>query len=734
MWENRHNLVSRKDGSLRRILACALTCAAVSTAWAAGPPVAVQKPVTETFFGTQVTDPYRWLEDSKSTEFQTYMKQQSVWTRNTLDQIPGRDALEKRIVALDNTATLIRDMQFAGRDYFYLKSKPGAKSYALVMREGESGKEHILVDPETLGSQGTHISIDYFQPSLDGSLVAYALSAGGSEQSTLHVLTTATGKDLPDLIDRTNFGEVSWSEDGKSFFYNRLIKLAAGQAATDKYKNSIVYLHVLGQDPQTDKPVLGSGLNPHVKVADTEIPNVDITPGSKFALGVLVNGVQNELTVYIAPLDRIDGANTPWVKIVDPSDDVTSLGLKGDQLYLLSHKDASRFKVLKMSAAAPDIAKAETVVPQGKALIKNFGVAADALYIQDLDGGIAQMRRLPFDGGPIENVKLPVDGALDGLFADPRATGPLFSLEGWVVSRAWYRYDPKRGVARDTGILPRSTVDATAYTSEEVKVTSADGTEVPLSIVHKKGAQLDGSHPTLLVGYGAYGVTLNPFFGPGYFALLEHDGVYATCHVRGGGEYGEDWHKGGQKLTKQNSMNDLIACSEYLIKQGWTRSAKLAINGGSAGGILIGGALTQRPDLFRVVLDEVGVSNSLRGEFTENGPPNIPEFGSVTTPDGFKGLLAMDATQHVKAGVAYPAVLLTTGINDPRVPSFESAKMAAHLQAATSSGYPILLRVDYDAGHGIGSTKVQYDHLLADKLAFMFWQFGMPGFQPAATH
>jgi len=739
MWKGMPNFIFRKAARQHGITACALIYAAVSTAWADGPPIAMQKPVTESFFGTQVSDPYRWMEDAKSPEFQTYMKQQSDWTRRTLDKIPGRDALEKRIVVLDNTATLIRDMQFAGRDYFYLKSKPGAKNYALVMRVGESGKEHLLVDPETLSAKGadnasSHLSIDYFQPSLDGSLVAYALSAGGSEQSTLHIMTTASGKDLPDLIDRTNFGDVSWSEDGKSFFYNRLVKLADGQADTDKYKNSIVYQHVLGQDPEIDKPVLGPGLDPDVKTLDTDIPSVSVTPGSKFLLGILTNGVQNEVTAYIAPLDSVDGANTPWVKVVDPSDEVTALALKGDQLYLLSHKQASRFKILRVPAAAPDISHAELVVPEGSAVIKNIGVAADALYIQDLDGGIGQMRRLAFGSSTIENLRLPVDGALDGLFTDPRAPGPLFSLEGWVLSRAWYRFDPKRGVARNTGILPRSTVNASAYTSDEVKVVSADGTPVPLSIVHQKRAKLDGSHPTLLEGYGAYGITLDPFFGPGYFALLEKGGVIATCHVRGGGEYGEDWHKGGQKLNKQNSISDLIACADYMVKQGWTRSAKLAINGGSAGGIVVGGALTQRPDLFRVVIDEVGVSNALRSEFTENGPPNIPEFGSVTTPDGFKALLAMDATQHVKAGVAYPAVLLTTGINDPRVPSYESAKMAARLQAATSSGYPILLRVDYDAGHGIGSTKAQRDHLLADKLSFMFWQFAMPGFQPAVSH
>jgi prolyl oligopeptidase len=308
----------------------------------------------------------------------------------------------------------------------------------------------------------------------------------------------------------------------------------------------------------------------------------------------------------------------------------------------------------------------------------------------------------------------------------------LFSVEGWVHSGAWVAYDPKEKKIVDTGLLAPSPVDAKGYVGEEIKVKSADGTEVPLSIVRQKNAKPDGKRPTLIWGYGAYGISETPVFAPRWFPLLENGGIWAICHVRGGGEYGEDWHLAGKKSTKPNSWGDLIACAQYLIDKGWATPATLAIDGGSAGGILVGGAMNARPDLFRVVIDEVGVSNALRGEFSENGPPNIPEFGSVTTEDGFKGLLAMDAMHNVKPGTPYPAVLLTTGINDPRVPSYESGKMAATLQAATTSGRPILLRVDYDAGHGIGSTRIQRNKELADKFAFMFWQMGLKAYQPKA--
>jgi prolyl oligopeptidase len=705
---------------------------ASGTALAApGQPVAEKKPVTENFFGTSVTDDYRWMEDSKSPEFQAFMKGQADYTNAVLAKIPGRAALEKRIVALDNASVKILGVNQVGDAYFYRKSAPGDVNYSLVVRIGAKGPEKVLVDPTKLSTDGKHVSIDYFQPSLDGKYVAYGLSEGGSEQSILHVMDVGTGTDLGERIDRTNDASVAWLPDNKSFYYNRLKKLDAGQPGTDKYKDSRAYLHVLGADPETDKPVLGSGLNSSVKIDPIAFPAVIVTPGSDYALGVVQNGVQNEIGLYAAPLDKVVDGNAPWVKLALPEDDVTGAALHGHDLFLLSHKDAARFKVLKEDVAKPDLAHAQTVVPASDVVITGISTAADALYVQDMDGGPSRLRRLAYDAGKVESVPLAYDGAtIEGLYTDTRVPGALFSVEGWVHSGAWVTYEPKEAKIVDTGLLAPAPVDTKPYMAEEIKIKSADGTEVPLSIVRRKDAKPDGKHPTLIWGYGAYGISETPVFAPRWFPLLENGGIWATCHVRGGGEYGEDWHLAGKKATKANSWTDLIACGQYLIDKGWATSATLGIDGGSAGGILVGNAMTTRPDLFRVVIDEVGVSNALRGEFSENGPPNIPEFGTVTTEDGFKGLLAMDAMHNVKPGTAYPAVLLTTGINDPRVPSYESAKMAATLQAATTSGRPILLRVDYDAGHGIGSTRVQRNKELADKFAFMFWQMGLKAYQP----
>jgi len=370
-------------------------------------------------------------------------------------------------------------------------------------------------------------------------------------------------------------------------------------------------------------------------------------------------------------------------------------------------------------------------VPASEVVVTGISAAGDALYVQDLDGGIGRLRRLPYGNGSIQPVNLPFYGAIQSLVTNPTQAGAWMELVSWTKSPLWYSLDAKTDKLTDTALVAPSPVDYSQYESEEVKAKSADGTMVPLSIIHKRGLALDGSHPAWLAGYGAYGINYDPYFDPTMPVFLEHGGVFAVAHVRGGGEYGEDWHQAGQKLTKQHTIDDFIAGGEYLIEHKYTSASHLAGEGTSAGGITIGGAITQRPDLFGAALIRVGDSDSLRSETMASGPANIPEFGTVTEPDGFKALFAMDAYQHIKPNTPYPAVLLTTGANDPRVAPWQAAKMTARLQASTSSGKPILLRVEYDAGHGIGSTKSQRDIEFADDLAFLFWQLGVTGYAPS---
>ena len=440
-------------------------------------------------------------------------------------------------------------------------------------------------------------------------------------------------------------------------------------------------------------------------------------------IGFVVHGVLNELTIYAAPRSMLTEPETcPWTKVADIEDAVSDLAFADDTIYLKTHKDALRYKVIATSLKAPDIANAATVIPESKVVIQQLFVAGDYLLTQDLDGGITRMRRISRHGGPLEEVALPVAGSITGTASISSSPTVLLQLTSWTISPRIYLYNSAENTLQDSGWLAPSPIDFSAIEAHEVQVPAKDGVLIPLSIIHKKGLKLDGNNPTLLTGYGSYGMTIDPAFSPTTLAWYERGGIYAIAHIRGGGEYGEEWHQAGQKLNKQNTIDDFIACAEYLIAQKYTRPEKLAGEGTSAGGIPSGGSLVKRPDLWSVMVIRVGVTNTLRFEVSENGPPNVPEFGSVSTEDGFKGLTIVNSYHKVKDGTKYPAVLLTTGLNDPRVVVWQATKMAARLQAATASDKPILLRVEEQGGHGMGSTKQQMEAELADKLAFLLQQ------------
>jgi prolyl oligopeptidase len=698
------------------------------------PPVAAVRMVTDEYFGVKVADPYRYMEDLTNPEVVAWFKGQNDYTRAVLSRIPGRRALMTRIKGLDESAPArITDLRrLPGDRYFYQKRLASEDVFKLYVRDGLKSDERLLVDPtKFVTAGGPHYVISYYAPSFDGKYVAAGISAAGSEDAVLRVFDTGTGKETGDVIDRAQFGNPSWMPDGRSLLYNRLQQLTSTSAPTDRYLNSRSYLHVLGTQPDKDQLVFGSG-TPNVTIDPSDIPFVAVPPGASYAVGVIAHGVRNEITAYVAPLDALSGPTVPWKRFCDVDDDVTAFDVRGDDLYLLSHHQASRYKVLHTKLSAPDVAQAEVVVPAGEPVIQNIAAASDALYIQELDGGLGRLVRLAYSGGKPEQIQLPFDGSVGLSATDLRVPGTLVELTSWTKARKIYAYDVSRKNVTDTQLQPVGKFDAPAdLESVEVKAKSYDGTLIPLSIVYRKGLKLDGSNPTLLKGYGAYGITIDPGFDPKLTAWFERGGVIAVAHVRGGGEYGEDWHLAGKFLNKPNTWKDFIACAEYLINKKYTSPSRLGIQGGSAGGITIGRSITSRPELFAVAIDGVPMSDVVRAEFTPNGPPNIPEFGTVKDPDGFKALYEMSPYHHVTDGTKYPAVMVTTGFNDPRVVSWEPGKMAARLQAATSSGKPILLRVDYEAGHGIGSTKTQREEELADEWSFAMWQFGVAEFQPA---
>ncbi len=713
------------------VFAAAAMLAATTAVWAAlpPPPEAKRIDVTDTYFGTVVVDPYRWME-SRGPDLLAYLKANNDRTRTILDSMPGRAVMAARLQALSETSNVSSGVVSKHGAYFYEKLAPGANSTKLYVRSGIGGAERVLVDPDTLS--GPRQAISYFNVSNDGSRVAYGLAAGGSENGVVHVVDVATGTTLPDASDRADFGVTAWADDDKAFFYLRRQEVPPGASPVAKYLNVRTYRHVIGQPSGADAAVFGVGVNPNVSISPTSFASLSVSPETPFLAGVLINGVDPFATIYLAPKSALaNPAAIPWKLVIRPEDKVTNAVVHGNTVYALTAKDAPRFKIVKFDVATGSIAQATTVVAPSSRVIDGIANASDALYVASREDGLGRITRIGYDG-IARDVPLPVNGSISGLATEYDRPGFLAQLTSWTATPLWYTYDAKANAVIDTKLDPPSPVDFSAIVADELKVPAADGTLIPLSIIHRRDMKLDGSNPTLLYAYGSYGISSSPSFSASRMAWFEKGGVYAIAHVRGGGEYGEEWHLAGKDANKVRTVSDFIDCAKWLEAKGYTSPGKLGARGGSAGGITMGGAITEAPQLFAAVLDEIPVSDQLRIETTPNGPPNVPEFGSVKTEAGFKNLYATSAVQHVVKGGKYPAVMLTTGINDPRVDPWQAAKMAASLQYATASGKPILLRVDYEGGHGlIGGGRSQAVALGADEYAFLLWQFGDRAFQPA---
>jgi prolyl oligopeptidase len=687
---------------------------------------------SDTYFGVNVPDPYRAFENPKNPELLEYFKAQNAYTRSILDVLPGRPSLAARIAQLDGASESLDNLTVGRHVYFYLRRPVGASALRLYERASAGGPERLVLDPDRFArSKAQHFTIDFYSPSLDDRLVGVGLSEGGSEVEVLHIVEAATGRLLSDTIDRTPFIPPTWRSNGRSFYYFRTPKMPPNAPQSARDTNGLVLLHVLGTNPDRDRPVFGYRYSAHIPFAPEDAAQIVLQPGTPWAVAVVQHGVQNEIAVWIAPRAALAQAPVPWRQVVRYSDDVTGIGLRAGTLYALSHQHAPRFAVLAFDLATGDAAHASVVVPQSARVIQGIAVARDALYLNDLDRGLSRIRRAPFVGtalGPVLDAALPFEGAVGELDADSRSPGAVFDLQGWTHSPLWYAITPDAKVT-DTGLRRPSPVDFSAIASEEVSATSADGTSVPLSIVRRKDLTLDGSHPTLVDGYGAYGIVISPSFSPTRLAWLERGAVFAECHPRGGGELGNDWHFAAHIATKQRTIDDFIGCARYLVDHRYATSENLAGMGTSAGGVTIGNAIIQQPALFAAAIDNVGDTNGVRDEYAEGGPANIPEFGTNKDPVGFKALFATDAYVQMKPDVAYPAVLAITGVNDPRVAPWIVAKFIAKLQRSTASGKPVLLRVDFDAGHGLlGSSREQLRAFYTDVYAFLFWQLGDPAF------
>lgn len=692
-------------------------------------PAAPVREVTDDYFGTKITDPYRWMEEPKSAELAEWMKEQNNYTRAQLDGSSYREKFLKQLEAQNSSTVNVSGVQRVGNSYFYFKIAPGDSDRKLFVREGLSGEEKLLVDPQKLSSEsGKRFSIISFNPSPDGKLVSYLASAGGAEMGEIRIIETATGRELADRIERTRWAAGSWLPDGSAILYIQFPELAPNVPPTERYQKQKVYLHKLGDKQESDRAVFGYEINTDIKLDPKHLAFPFVPADSKYAFINVNTGVSPNSAYYMAPVESLKSNHIPWRKIIDFSDEVGAYGangavVRGDDLYLLTYKNAPRYKVLRVNLNRSYMSEAKTVIETSEAVTTNLVAAKDALYVQQKDGGIGRLLRVDYKTNDVEKVNLPYDGTISGLTADPREAGVIFGMNAWVKTPAFFAYDAKKKSVEDTKLQPPSPIDTSQLESVEVKVKAADGVMIPLSIIYKKDLKRDGKNLAGMSGYGAYGISTEPRLLEQFFPWVEAGGIMAFAHVRGGGEYGEEWHRAGFKSTKPNTWRDFIACAEYLIREKYTSPELLAGHGASAGGILIGNAIAERPDLFGAAIIGVGLNNMLRYETTANGVPNMPEFGSVKDVQGFKDLLAMDAFHKIKPGVKYPAVMLTHGINDPRVEPWLSAKMAARLQASTASGKPVLLRIDYDAGHGIGNSRRQMNEEFADMFAFLFDQF-----------
>jgi prolyl oligopeptidase len=689
-------------------------------------PIARVEPVKDTYFGETLTDPYRWMENDKDAEWLPFLKGQNDHTRGVLGRIPGRDALLRRIQQLSGDTVATREVQRAGAKLFFEQRPLGADNFKLFVRE--NGQVRTLVDPTALGqlAGAGHISLDWWSASPDGTRLVYGLSKDGSEDSILHVMRVADGKDLPDRIPDTEDAEPQWLDDGSGFFYNQL----TGAVGTpDRYLDSVARFHHLGTDPALDPVVMKRGLTPSVSFERIQRPYVRTFLGARHVLLVLAD-VRPESRLLIAPLADVIANKAHWTAVAGFEDAVTGAEIDRDGLYLLANKGTPRGRILRTPVHSPQLSQAKELVPQSARVIESLGRAKDGLYLKIMDGGINRLARMRWDGH-VEEIALPFDGTLSALETEPDTDGALFSFQGWLTPSDIWATDAQ-GHVKATGLTPKPAIDVSAYESVRAFATAPDGTRIPYSLIYKKGIKLDGSNPVWISAYGSYGSPgYTPTFAGRSLALIDAGFIVGYAAVRGGGEYGREWHKAGQLTNKPNTWRDLIAVCEELCAKKYTSPARLTIGGRSAGGITVGRAMTERPDLFAAVIDGVGWSNPLRYVAEQNGYGEEPEWGAIAEESGYRALKSIDSYQAVRDGVSYPAVLLTTGVTDPRVAPFHVAKMTARLQAASTSGKPILLRVDYDAGHGIGSTRAQQDREAADTYAFLLWRTGVPGYQPA---
>jgi prolyl oligopeptidase len=663
------------------------------------PPVATpERPVADTYYGVTVTDPYRWLESGDSDESRAWSAAQNRHTREVLDPSPHRAEIEAQLTQiLSARATTFDSAQFRGGTLFVMHTHPNVQQpYLVAMRSPDDAtSERVVVDPNTIDASG-QTAIDWFVPSRDGRKLAVVLARNGSEVGTMHFFDATNGHEIGDTIDRvsapTGGGSAAWNADASGSYYTRYPRAGERpEGDLDFYQQ--VYFHTLGHPDSEDRYEIGRDFPRIAEIA------LHASPDGRWTLAQVANGDGGEFAHYLR------GADGHWTQLTQFADRVTDSEFGEDAaIYFLSHQGAPHGKVLRMPLATPALASATVIVPEGEAVVQQIVPTASRLYTVDLVGGPSQVRVFDLANHAQTPLSVPPIAAVRAMI---HTTGDevLYRVETYLVPPAWYRSSP--ALAQPALTAMRNDAPVNFDDAEVVRevATSRDGTHVPVMVIRRRGTNLDGNNPTLLGGYGGYGVSMVPRFDPSNRVWLDRGGVVATAILRGGGEFGEEWHHAGNLVNKQHVFDDFIAAAEMLVERHYTTSARLAIRGRSNGGLLMGAVLTQRPELFHAVYSGVGIYDMLRVELDPNGAFNVTEFGTVRDESQFRALYAYSPYHHVRDGAMYPAILMTTGAHDGRVNPSHSRKMIARLQAATGSDAPILLRTSDRSGHGMGSSR-----------------------------
>jgi prolyl oligopeptidase len=679
------------------------------------PPETPTKPVVDILHGTRVLDNYRWLEDGTSPGTQKWVEEEMAYTRALLDPLPGRDVIHKRLTELLSIGS-VGVPEIAGRHYFYTRREGMQNQPILYVREGLDGKDRALIDPNQLAADGT-IALDWFQPSENGRYVAYGTSPSGSEMSTLHIIETNTGSVLPDTIERTRAASIAWLPDNSGFYYTRYPQKGDVAAGQEMY-NRHVFFHELGDDPVHDALIFGEGRDPE------DWPNVHLSNDGRWLLIDVEQGwVKSELFLMDTKSDK------PPSRLTTGKNFLYRGEVYERKLYITSNEDAPRYRVFVTDVGDFERDHWKELIPQSDAVLQGAAVYGGKLYAQYEQNASSQLKLFDLDGKKLNDLTLPVIGTVFGSGGRWNRDEIFYGFQSFTFAPSIYRYDLKDNSTTLWTKVDAPSIDPTAYEVAQEWFHSKDSTRVPMFIVHKKGLAKNSRNPTLLTAYGGFNVSLTPTFSRTAYLWMEHGGIFAVANLRGGAEFGEDWHRAGMLDKKQNVFDDMIAAAEHLIAEKYTDKNHLAIQGGSNGGLLMGAMITQRPDLFRAVVCQVPLLDMIHYQDFQIAKLWIPEYGTSENADQFKWLYGYSPYHHVKAGTEYPAVLFMTADTDTRVDPMHAKKMAALMQAEAKNGTsrtrPILLRIESKAGHGAGKPVTKQIEEFTDVYSFLFWQLGV---------